>query len=884
MLAPATALPRIGALALVLALSFAAPAPAQEEAPAEPAAEETPAAEEPGTFAGVEEITITATKRAQNIQDVPIAVTAITSEGLEARGITDVKELQQAAPSLVITDSNSTTNGGVIRIRGMGTSGNNPGLESAVGSFIDGVYRARAGLALQDLIDVERVEVLRGPQGTLFGKNTSAGLIHIITKQPEFSWGGHVQGTVGNFDLRKVQGSVTGPLVGETLAFRLAGSLHVRDGYYDDIDTDDTFADRDRWALKGQLLFAPTENLDFRFIADYTKMREHCCPATYSLVGANAQHILDLGGSLFGPERDAAIAPGGVLAGPHFALNNDSLKVGTNHDPKEDVNDWGLSLETNWDLDLVRVKSILAYRNTDIFRTQDIDFTNADILAPGDNDELWETWSLEIQLSGLVEALNLDWLFGFYGYHEDLTNQFQVLIGTQGPEYIGRLVNQASGIPVSVFQAQFNPNEGRVTDFAQDNSGWSFFTHDIFHVTDRFDVTLGVRYSWENKEGSALHAGTPVGDIFRSPFCDRITGFTGGASAQLRNAVGLSLRNTISNTCDNFSWEDEFERGEWSGTVQLGYAVTDDLNTYVSYSRGYKSGGFNLDADSFNCIPVDLASSPQPPGAVLSGNVWCVPDDATSFDPEFSDAYELGVKSTWLDGRLIANLAIFHTRFEGFQLNQFTGLGFIIRNVPEVNSTGAELELTAFPWEGVIGNLSITYADTRYGDDVDVCFELQRPDLSVNRCPTNVATGGEDTPPGGVGTAPNVFPRDQFGDGHRITHSPAWTGSLQASIQKPFFGTGWFWYGGGNVYYRGRHKTSSDLDPLKAEDAHWKLNVQAGFRSPDERFDIQGWVNNATDEIVTTGNFDTVFQSGSFSAFKQSPRTYGVTATYHFGE
>ncbi|HEU4431567.1 MAG TPA: TonB-dependent receptor plug domain-containing protein, partial [Myxococcota bacterium] len=230
MLAPATALLRIGAIALSFALSFAAPAFAQEETPAEPAPEEAPAAEEPETFAGVEEITITATKRAQNIQDVPIAVTAITAEGLEARGITDVKELQQAAPSLVITDSNSTTNGGVIRIRGMGTSGNNPGLESAVGSFIDGVYRARAGLALQDLIDVERVEVLRGPQGTLFGKNTSAGLIHIITKQPEFSWGGHVQGTVGNFDLRKVQGSVTGPLVDERLAFRLAGSLHIREG------------------------------------------------------------------------------------------------------------------------------------------------------------------------------------------------------------------------------------------------------------------------------------------------------------------------------------------------------------------------------------------------------------------------------------------------------------------------------------------------------------------------------------------------------------------------------------------------------------------------------------------------------------------------------
>jgi len=781
----------------------------------------------------------------------------------------------------------STTNGGTIRIRGMGTSGNNPGLESAVGSFIDGVYRSRAGLALQDLIDVERVEILRGPQGTLFGKNTSAGLIHIITKQPEFTWGGHVQGTVGNLDLRKVQGSVTGPLIAESLAFRLAGSFHIRDGYYDDIDTRDTFADRDRWALKGQLLFTPTESLDFRFIADYTKMREHCCPAVYSVVGRNAKHVVDMGGDIFGGSLDGAIVP--LLQGGGWSTafrNNDSLRVGTNTDPFEDVNDWGLSLETNWDLDVVEVKSILAHRQTDISRGQDIDFTNIDILMPGVTDEKWENYSLEVQLSGLVEAVRLDWVFGLYAYAEDLTNNQRVLIGSQGPNYIGRLVAQATAPALQIpFETRFNPGEGRTTALAQDNKGYSFFTHNIFHVTDKLDLTIGARYSWERKEGSGLQGATPVGQIFSAPFCDRITSFVGGG-APLRNAVGLNLRTTLGNTCDNFSWSRQYERDDWTGTLQLGYRLTEELNVYASVSRGFKSGGYNLDAEAFNCIPSGLATAPPAPGDVVSGAITCTPDDRTAFDPEFSDAYELGVKSTWFDGRLVANLAVFHTDFKGFQLNQFTGFGFIIRNVPNVESDGAELELTAFPFEGMISSLSITYADTRYGHD-DVCFRLNRPDLSVNRCPgeSNAISGCEDDPPLGTPSSPCfVFPTNQIANGHRLTHAPAWTGSLQLSLQRPLFDTGWSWYGGGNVYYRGRHKTSTDLDELKDEEAHWKLNIQGGVRSPDERLDLQFWMNNVTDDISTTIAFDTVFQAGSFSAFKGQPRTYGVTATYHFGE
>ena len=551
-----------------------------------------------------------------------------------------------------------------------------------------------------------------------------------------------------------------------------------------------------------------------------------------------------------------------------------------------------MSLETNWDLDWVRIKSILAHRQTDIFRTQDIDFTNADILRPGDTDENWENWSLEFQAGGNVEGLlDLDWLVGWYGYSEDLLNAGQVRLATQAPGYIQELVRRSIGNPFFPFANRFNADEGRSSVHHQDTKGWSIFTHDIFHPTERLSFTIGARYGWERKEGSGIHNGAPPGTISSAPFCDRIT--NGPPTTQ----AFVGLRNTLSNTCDNFSWEDAFVKRNWAGTLQLGYAFNDDINGYVSVSRGFKAGGFNLDADAFNCeaVQIDNFGDPGPDpndgtlavlsGASPGGGIYCYPRDSTKFGPETTYNYEVGLKSQFFDNRVTANLAVFYTDFKGFQLNQFTGLGFIIRNVELVVAKGAELEVTAYPWEGVIGNFSITYADTRYGDDIgDVCFELQYPDLSVNRCPNNLATGGLDTPPGGGAPQANVFPNDQIADGKQITQAPAFSGSLSLSIQRPFLNTGWSWYGGGNLYYRGRHKTSSDLDSRKAQEAYTKLNLQAGFRSPGERVDIQAWANNVTDEIVTTGYFDSVFQGGSISAFRQSPRMYGVTATYHFGE
>ena len=253
---------------------------------------------EGGDGAVVEEIVVTATKRVESIQDVPIAVSAFAGEDLEQRGVQDLYGLQEVAPSVAVYSSNSTSNGGTLRIRGVGTTGNNPGLEAAVGTFIDGVYRSRAGLAFSDLVDLERVEILRGPQGTLFGKNTVAGALNIITRKPEFNnslSGGIGAGSRGGRELDLIGNAV---LVPDVLAGRFSYAYRERDGYYEDLDSDEAYDNRDRHALRGQLLWTPSAAVEVRAIADYTAKNETCCPAAFWIAGPTSAVIAALGGNI----------------------------------------------------------------------------------------------------------------------------------------------------------------------------------------------------------------------------------------------------------------------------------------------------------------------------------------------------------------------------------------------------------------------------------------------------------------------------------------------------------------------------------------------------------------------------------------------------------
>ena len=273
------------------------------------------------------DIVVTAQGRQQILQDVPIAVTAVGAEAMKNSGATDIRQLNQLAPSLLVSSTGSEANGSA-RIRGIGTVGDNPGLESSVAVFIDGVYRSRSGIGLNELGEIERVEVLRGPQGTLFGRNASAGLIHIFSKKPSFEFGGYGEATIGNYDYRRLSAGVTGPIGDDGLAFRLDGVWVKRDGFYDDEANDTTINNRNRWFTRGQLLYQPTDDLTIRLIGDYTHRKEKCCAAVYvnedineNIDGLNdpAQNniirvLRDLGQDLDafdeGYGRDVSVTPG----------------------------------------------------------------------------------------------------------------------------------------------------------------------------------------------------------------------------------------------------------------------------------------------------------------------------------------------------------------------------------------------------------------------------------------------------------------------------------------------------------------------------------------------------------------------------------------------
>lgn len=754
--------------ALVLSASIAG----QEEAPVQQV---------------IEEIIVTATKRAESIQDVPIAVSAITGYDLYARGVEDLYGLAEVAPSLAVYSSNSTTNGGTLRIRGVGTTGNNPGLEAAVGTFIDGVYRSRAGLAFKDLPDISRVEILRGPQGTLFGKNTVAGAVNIVTNAPEFETS--LSGSLGIDDHNGHNASITGnAALSDDVAGRVSFATRTRDGFYNDVNSDSKYDGRDRYNLRGQLLWRQSDQLDVRIIADYAERNESCCPAAFWIAGPTSAAVAALGGDV-----------------TEFRVGDDA-NVGTNYEPYEDVEDAGISIDALWEsVAGTKFRSITAIRDFSVSRGQDIDFTSADILHPQDSDETFRNFSQEFQFFG--ETDNMDWLVGAYFYTEDLESDEYIVLSTNGGNYIGILFGNPAVAPVFMGDPAGRgvPGQGYDAVYFSDTRGWALFTHDVWEVNPSLDVTFGLRYSWEEKDAGAVINGAPYGELINDPFC----------------AIFGSISAFFS-LCDNLSWNNVEAESALTGTLKAAFELNDDVMSYVSYSRGYKAGGFNLDQEAVG-------------NRDANGNFV----DQSRFDPETSDSLELGVKMRALGGRLTVNSALFRTSFKDFQLNTFTGLGFTVGNVKEVTSTGIEVESSILLGGGISANFGVTYANARYGKD-----------LAVNN--SHIAR-------------------------KRLTQSPPLQSSAALVANREIGNTGWRWIGNVNWSFIDKVNTGSDLDPEKVRDAFSLINLQTGVERADGRYEIMLTGRNITDKRVNMLVFDSVFQSGSWHTFVNPPRVIGLS-------
>jgi iron complex outermembrane receptor protein len=842
-------------------------------------------------------IVVIAQGREQRLQDVPIAVSAVTAESLQNSGANDIRQLNQLAPSLLVSSTGSEANGSA-RIRGIGTVGDNPGLESSVAVFIDGVYRSRTGAGLNELGEIDRIEVLRGPQGTLFGRNASAGLINIVSRGPEFTFGGNAEATYGNFDHIRLAGGVTGPIGNGGLAYRLDGVYVQRDGFYDDVTNGGTINDRDRYFIRGQLLWEANPDITFRLIGDYTNRDESCCAAVY----ATTELAPDNAGLL---DLTNPIIPVLTALGLQIPSRNDiydrqvSITPGRNYNGGTE--DYGISLQMDWDIGGSTLTSITAYREYDSSQASDTDYGTVDILFRADDGNQFrrfETFSQELRLQGEAFGGVLDWLVGVYYANEDLTLRENIKFGNQygafapcrlvlaiNPGLIdtaqsgcvsapGRALLTGATSPLGAAGplivagldnlATINGLGSDGTEYFQNSENYAIFTHNIISITDNLDLTLGVRYTNESKRFNATFNNTnTVCPVQRALFTPLLASPLGALAGGI---IGLSCQGNSTSELNGLVLNDTRDEDEITGTAILSYRPIDDLLVYASYSHGYKSGGFNLDQSALN-VPL---FNPAVAGTTA----------ALQFEPEIVDAFEVGAKYTGRDFTVSA--AAFRQEFENFQLNTFNGAVFLVQNInscgtnlngadrdgsaatgacapgdvqPGVIAQGIELEATFQPADYVNVTAGVTYVDTSYennlvgndqGAPLDPALRLL-PGDSLSNAPDLVVTGSFAwTPPIGNGGMSALFYIDT-----RVTSG---------------------------------YNTGSDLRPQKEQESFALVNGRIGIRGPDQSWSLELWAQNLLDTDYTQVAFNTPFQAPSqvFSAFLAEPRTYGVTVRTRF--
>ena len=833
---------------------------------------------------GDEPIIVTATLRAMDVQDIPLAVTAVAPEALERQGVNDIKNLASISPSINIQSSQTETQGTSIKVRGVGTTGNNTGLESSVGVFIDGVYQSRPGVALGDLVDIERLEILRGPQGTLFGRNTSAGALNVSTKRPSLSTTeGFVNASYGNYNFMNLQGGVSLPVVQDVAGVRLSGTWRKRDGYLKS-PTGAESNDRDRYMLRGQLYIEPNADVSIRLLADYAKTDEQCCEAVIvretELAPFSAFHGLASDG----------VDQSGLSALKNLSINGGPYKNGSKQ--------WGTSAELKWDLGAAKLTSVTAYRKFDSSSTTVGGFTANDtytvgngaptsrpgILPSGDHIK---TFTQELRLQGTAVNDRVDWLVGGF-YSSEKIRADQTMTLNADFQRTGSAFNFANaagvnplfaltalgnaGVPVN---ANGNYAENR---FLQDASSYSVFTHNVISFTDKLSLTLGARYVNETKDASfnQLAGTTGAGASACQASVNGV--LTGGVPAPLRagmigincfpfaTSVALTAPAAVGGGLASAKlplprvWAQEFKDDEITYTAQLGYKANEDLLLYAGYSHGFKSGGFNLDPQSAtlqNSAAI-LGGLATPGGPVIVAPVYADP----SFKSEKVNQIEVGVKAT-LFGSIKANLALFDMKMSDFQVLEFTGVQFLTFNVNSARSTGAELELFGKLSNHISANASGTYANARY--------------------PSNCADG---VAAAALGSTLRLCGQD-------LTNAPKFAGVVGMTYDGPLNDSGWNLLVNGNVNYSDSRTTRTiDTDtnglpvPLAQQENYFKMNARIGLTTPDERYTFELWGTNLTNEITRGITANTPLRGGagtrSLIGFVEEPRMYGMTVRAKF--
>ncbi len=821
----------------------------------------------------IEEIIVTAQKREQNVQDVPISISAFSGDFIEASGADDLQSLAYYTPNLTLSRSSQLANNRIL-LRGVGSVGNSA-IEPAVAVFIDGVYYPRPSSVIGNLTDLELVEVLRGPQGTLFGRNASVGALNIRTRRPTREFEGKLTARYGNYDAKYVAGSLSSAL-SPAAAGRLAFHYADRNGYasnrFTERDSRSKVGAYEDMSVRGKLHFDQGENLEVNVSVDYARINNEGGPISviadtyipttnptvprYDFVLSSALDATAVPGQR--PPRSVGSLP--VL--------DDTFSFDLNQDHRDTAKDeqLGLALDWTWSVGEHDIRSITAIRQWENYTYETSLRLPADLLNRVTDYEV-DTLSQELQFISPAGG-RLEYVAGLYYYRENYnidqqfdlgadfcqsTNNLAFLLGLrrtldalQPAVAAGQLTAQAAQAQAATIGLRAGaglngvcrrgPLTGGVdVDFRQKMTSYAAFGQATFRFNEQLLLTTGLRVTRDKKSGSL---GQVVNNRTLAPAA------IPGPPGQAPTLPGLDFR------IDEPAAPLAFKDTALTWLANISYYPTEDIMLFATASTGFKSGGFN--PDGFNSVGRDRKVS-------------------RVFESETTDNYELGVKSSWLEQRLSANLTLFHTKIADFQDRQFDGINFFVQNAGKLTQQGVELDLIANPIEPLYVVVGASYLDSEFNS-----FPNATP------LPAQIALDPTAS-------------RDLAGQ--RNHFSPKWQVSVVAEYAAallPDAGIDGFLRGEFQHISQQNIGAETNQNPQSLQAAYELVNARAGLRgAADQGWELAVFVKNAFNKGycqtifnqpigITLQLVDRATGGGLQRCVLGTPRTYGAEVRYRF--
>jgi iron complex outermembrane receptor protein len=764
----------------------------------------------------LEEVVVTANRREQSMQEVPMSVSAFTSDFFKDTGVKNLSDLEQYTPSLKITpgtDSSAVS----IRIRGIGSIGSNVGIDPSVGMFIDGVYQGRAGMSVGDLVDIERVEVLRGPQGTLYGKNTAAGAISILTMKPSTEYEGEVELTYNSEERAEIHAMVNVPFGDTGHAMRLTGYAVDGDHIYENQYTGEGVNDASKWGLKSRLLFDTESAMEgdgfgeFLITLDYAKEDNDCCGlAVLEYDGFSTLNAPSTNNPSQEFQEVLGLNAGGENIYAYTAFEDSEGFSPPKTDPFDEDNYWFDAPVTNkievggvaaeWNKDIWNDNTLTfinAWRHFESDNARDGDMTAYDAVIGTDSVD-FDQYSSELRITS-VGGETFDYQGGLYYYYSELDN-------------VGTFAMSKNLIDNVSLLSPFFPNGTLNTDTNNyETTSFAVFGQVVWNITEEFSATLGLRYTNEEKSREGSQLTDPPSEFLDIP-----------------PVAGPDV-----------FYDDTRSDSNVSPAFNLRYFITPEIMTYASVSRGFKSGGFNQRRE--------------------------VEGSNGEFDEETATNYEIGWKGSTDDRRLQLNGTFYYVKYDDFQSQNFDGTTLSVKNAGSMESYGTELELIFVPAADMTASTAVGYNKAEYE-------EFENATCTVNQQINKYYIEGAAQ--GGI----PVGSCTQDLEGVQIENAPEWTISsfiqYESDLPANLVGTARLEHS-----YIDEFFLDQDHDPNLVNDEVNLVNLRLTVTNRENTWDAAIWGRNLLDEEYYAVGFD-IPVVGGYAAVTAPGAIYGITVSF----